>query len=191
MKRIYTRRGDDGTTGIFGGERVNKDDARIEANGCVDELNTSIGQVRSLLPEEDDRHPLLRRIQLELMAAMSLVATPSHRRGENPNRLDLTLVADMEKTMDDLNAEMTDNGYFILPGGTSVAAQLHAARVAARRAERRLCTLNRIDPLPAELLQMINRLSDLFFVMARYELHRQGWNEERWNKFGYKKQQRQ
>ena len=171
MRRIYTRTGDNGTTGIFGGERVEKDDIRIEANGTIDELNTVIGIVRSLLPEQDEWHEWLYEIQMELMSCMSHVATPSVKRGENPNtlRTDLT------------------GGYFILPGGTQISAQLHHARVIARCAERRLCTLHRQDPVPQSLLEFINRLSDLFFVMARYEMYRQHWTEEKWKAFGYKR----
>lgn len=187
MRRIYTRTGDNGTTGIFGGERVEKDDIRIEANGTIDELNTVIGIVRSLLPEQDEWHGWLYEIQMELMACMSHVATPSARRIENPNTLRTDLTGILEKRMDAMNAAMEDNGYFILPGGTQVSAQLHHARVIARRAERRLCTLHRQDPVPQSLLEFINRLSDLFFVMARYEMYRQHWTEEKWKAFGYKR----
>ena len=187
MRRIYTRTGDNGTTGIFGGERVEKDDIRIEANGTIDELNTVIGIVRSLLPEQDEWHGWLYEIQMELMACMSHVATPSARRIENPNTLRTDLTGILEKRMDAMNAAMEDNGYFILPGGTQVSAQLHHARVIARRAERRLCTLHRQDPVPQSLLELINRLSDLFFVMARYEMYRQHWTEEKWKAFGYKR----
>lgn len=168
MKKIYTRTGDAGKTGIFGGERVDKDDVRIEANGTLDELNTEIGVVRSLLPAEHEWHELLYEIQMELMAMMSLVATPSAKRTD-PNTLRPGLVTDFERAMDGMNASMEDNGYFILPGGTQVSAHLQVARVTARRAERRLCTLHRNDPLPPLVLSFVNRLSDLFFVMARYE----------------------
>lgn len=187
MKKIYTRTGDDGTTGIFGGERLPKDDVRIEANGTIDELNTVIGIVRSLLPEQDEWQKWLFDIQMELMVCMSHVATPSARRKENPNTLRNDLSPIFEERMDVMNAAMEDNGYFILPGGTPVSAQLHHARVIARRAERRLCTLHRQDPLPASILKFINRLSDLFFVMARFEMHRQQWTEEKWKSFGYKR----
>ena len=103
------------------------------------------------------------------------MATPSVKRGENPNTLRTDLTGLLEKRMDTMNAAMEDNGYFILPGGTQISAQLHHARVIARRAERRLCTLHRQDPVPQSLLEFINRLSDLFFVMARYEMYRQHW----------------
>ena len=187
MRKIYTRTGDNGTTGIFGGERLEKDDIRIEANGTIDELNTVIGIVRSLLPEEEEWQGWLYEIQMELMACMSHVATPSIKRHENPNTLRTDLVTIFEQRMDAMNAAMEDNGYFILPGGTQISAQLHQARVIARRAERRLCTLHKQDPVPQSLLTFINRLSDLFFVMARYEMYCQHWPEEKWKAFGYKR----
>ena len=85
--------------------------------------------------------------------------------------------------------QLEDNGYFLLPGGTQISAQLQFARAVARRAERRLWTLNREDSVPADILHFINRLSDLFFVMARMEMQRQGWDEERWQAFAYKRKQ--
>ena len=186
MKRVYTRTGDDGTTGIHGGERVPKDDIRIEANGCLDELNAQIGIVRSLLKADDDWQELLKSIQTELMTVMSLVATPSAGREKNPNALTEGMDRMCEEWMDRMTAQLKDNGYFLLPGGTPLAAQLQYARTVARRAERRLWTLHRKDALPQEILRFINRLSDLFFVMARFELDRQNWPEEKWKAFAYK-----
>lgn len=190
MRRIYTRTGDRGTTGIHGGERVPKDDIRIEANGTLDELNALIGIVRSLLPTEHEWQSLLFGIQKNLMTVMSQVATPAAKRADNPNVLLPDLVVDCEKIMDELMAQTTDNGYFILPGGTPVAAQLQYARTVARRAERRLWTLHRQDALPEAILQYLNRLSDLFFVMARYEVQQQNWTEEKWQSFAYKRKKK-
>lgn len=190
MKRIYTRTGDKGTTGIHGGERVVKDHIRIEANGCIDELNAVIGIVRSLLPQEHEWQSLLFDVQHRLMGVMSHVATPSAIRERNPNMLPEDLVVHCEEAMDALTAQLEDNGYFILPGGTQVSAQLQFARTVARRAERRLWTLHREDPLPEIILQYINRLSDLFFVMARYEMQQQNWTEEKWQSFAYKRKQK-
>lgn len=187
MRRIYTRTGDKGTTGIHGGERVAKDDIRIEANGCIDELNAVIGIVRSLLPQEHDWQSLLFTIQKNFMVVMSHVATPSAIRSRNPNLLPDNLVVFCEEAMDGLMVQLEDNGYFILPGGTPVAAQLQFARTVARRAERRLWTLHKQDALPEVILQFVNRLSDLFFVMARYELQQQHWTEEKWQSFAYKR----
>ena len=189
MRRIYTRTGDKGTTGIHGGERVPKDDIRIEANGCLDELNAVIGIVRSLLTQEHEWQSLLFIIQKNLMMVMSQVATPSAIRSKNPNVLPVDLVSCCEAAMDGLMGQMEDNGYFILPGGTSVSAQLQFARTVARRAERRLWTLHRQDELPELILQFINRLSDLFFVMARYEMQQQNWTEEKWRCFAYKRKE--
>ena len=186
MKRIYTRTGDDGTTGIHGGERVPKDDIRIEANGTLDELNTQIGIVRSMLKADDGWQEGLYRIQCELMAVMSLVATPSARRDSNPNSLDAGIEQFCEDWMDSLTHQIGEHEHFLIPGGTPLAAQLQMARTVCRRAERRLWTLHREDPLPQELLRFVNRLSDLFFILARFELDRQGWPEEKWKAFSYK-----
>ena len=188
MKRIYTKTGDRGTTGIHGGERVEKDDIRIEANGCIDELNAVIGIIRSLLPTEHEWQEMLHHIQYELMIVMSHVATPSAIREKNPNILSETLTTYCEQQMDQMTIQLEDNGYFILPGGTPVSAQFQFARTVARRAERRLWTLNRKDPVPNEILTFINRLSDLFFVMARFDMQKQNWPEERWQSFAYKRQ---
>ncbi len=185
--RIYTRGGDKGKTGIHGGERVDKDDIRIEANGTLDELNAEIGIVRTLLPPDHEWQISLGEIQRDLMVVMSHVATPSAIRDKNPNPLPDGLASRCEAHIDDLSARMEDNGYFILPGGTPVSAHLQLARTITRRAERRLWTLNRKDPLPAGILSFVNRLSDLFFTMARYDLFRQGNVEERWHSFLYKR----
>lgn len=234
MKRIYTRTGDKGTTGIHGGTRVPKNDIRIEANGCLDELNCQIGIVRSqlrsrsraseggsaqawwsgtvlsgtgapaglekVLPRDGKDRPdcaqacpagwdfILCDIQQNLMTVMSLVATPAAERKNNPNALPEDLVTDCEATIDELSGQAGPALHFILPGGTPLAAQLQLARAVCRRAERRLWTLHQQDPVPEEILQYINRLSDLFFVMARQELARQKWPEERWKAFSYKNQ---
>lgn len=209
--RIYTRTGDQGMTGIHGGTRVPKDDPRIEANGNLDELNCQIGVIRSMLSERSDGRYLssepfsasetntggaerasyddiLLTIQTKLMTVMSQVATPSAERDKNPNELPQNLVTDCEAMMDALTAEAGPSRHFILPGGTPLAAQLQMARAICRRAERRLWALHHIDPLPEVILQYINRLSDLLFVMARHELARQDWPEDRWQAFAYKNQ---
>jgi ATP:cob(I)alamin adenosyltransferase len=189
--RIYTRTGDQGTTGIHGGTRVPKDDIRIEANGDLDELNCQLGVIRSMQSREasETYDDILHTIQKNLMTVMSQVATPSADREKNPNPLPENLVADCETTMDRLTEEAGPGLHFLLPGGTPLAAQLQLARAICRRAERRLWTLHRQDPVPEDILQYINRLSDLLFVMARHELARQDWPEEQWKAFAYKNQQ--
>lgn len=187
MRKIYTRTGDEGMTGIHGGTRVPKDDIRIEANGSLDELNTLLGIVRSMLSETDEWQTKLCYIQRSLMVVMSHVATPSAIREQNPNELPQDLDKFCEEWMDEMMSQLEDNGYFILPGGTPLAAQLQYARAVTRRAERRLWTLNRTDAVPEAILRFVNRLSDLLFVLARFELQRQQWPEEKWMAFSYKR----
>ncbi|MDR1200705.1 MAG: cob(I)yrinic acid a,c-diamide adenosyltransferase [Tannerellaceae bacterium] len=185
--KIYTRGGDKGRTGIHGGERVDKDDIRIEANGTLDELNSLLGIVRSLLSEDHEFQSILFYIQKEMMIVMSHVATLSGKRDKNPNILSDELTLFCEQTIDLLSGKMDDNNHFILPGGTLVSSHLQLARTVARRAERRLWTLNRQDPVPDAILSFINRLSDLLFILARYEMFSQGSMEERWHSFLYKR----
>lgn len=167
-----------------------KTDIRIEANGCVDELNVAIGILRTMLVSNHPWQPLLKEIQLNLMAMMSLIATRSELRSANPNTLPEDIIDKMERVIDKIHAECTPPDSFILPGGTPVAAQLHQCRVLARRAERRLWSLNEQDRVPAEILCYLNRLSDLFFIMARWELQHSGCQEEIWRAFGYKRKLR-
>ncbi len=120
------------------------------------------------------------------MVVMSHVATPDGVL--NPNLLSAAeLTVRCEQEMDAMTAGLKENGYFLLPGGTPVSAQLHFARTVARRAERRLWTLHRQAPLNEDILRFVNRLSDLFFVMARTEMQRQDWPEEKWQEFTYKR----
>ena len=186
--RIYTKGGDKGTTGIFGGTRVDKDDIRIEANGTLDELNASLGVIRALLDEQDERQEMLAYLQRSLMVVMSQVATPSAIRKENPNKLPEDLDVFCEQHIDRMNNEMQHpSTHFILPGGTPFSAHCHVARTIARRAERRLWTLNRTDEVPPLILRFVNRLSDLLFTLARWDMDKEGSEEERWKAFLYKK----
>lgn len=186
-KRIYTRTGDAGTTGLHGGSRVPKDDIRIEANGTLDELNCYLGVLRSASSDCPCAFDAtLYTVQTNLMAIMSQVATPSSDRSKNPNTLPEDLVSQIESQIDALTEEAGESLHFLLPGGTPLAAGLQLARAVCRRAERRLWTLHRQDPLPEAILLYINRLSDLLFVMARCALVQQNLPEERWKAFTYK-----
>lgn len=187
MNRIYTRTGDSGTTAIHGGLRVPKTDIRIEANGCIDELNVAVGSVRTSLQADHEWQPLLRGIQLNLMTAMSLVATRSDMREKNPNSLPEDLVDALEHCIDEINRQCSPADSFILPGGIPLASSLHQARVLARKAERWLWRLHEEDPVPEIILIYLNRLSDLFFIMSRYELQQSDCKEEIWREFGYKR----
>lgn len=189
---IYTRAGDSGTTRIQGGLRVPKDDIRIEALGDIDELNSLLGVVRSFMDDDHEWQQIFYRIQKELMVVMSLVATPSIVRKENPNVLDNHLVKWMEGLIDEYREALgEDSRYFILPGGTIVSAHLQLARTVARRAERRLWALNRVDEVLPDILMVMNRLSDLLFIMGRYEMYQQGNPEEKWQHFLYKRKNSQ
>lgn len=186
VRRIYTRTGDSGSTAIFGRVRVPKTDLRIEANGTIDELNVAVGAVRTSLPSGHAWQTILREIQLNLMTAMSLVATRSDMRDRNPNALDPDLIGRTEALIDSFAVQCPPSGRFILPGGTPRCSLIHQARVLARRAERCLWQLHAQDEVPNRILQYFNRLSDLFFEMARCELQQAGCQEEIWREFGYK-----
>jgi len=169
MTRIYTRTGDDGTTGLIGGKRVPKDAERIEAYGTVDELNAILGVACSLrLP--DRVLEVLRRIQDELFSVGADLALPAGMdRGEwkIPPMSDQD-IGRLETTLDDFQAGLAPLNRFILPGGSEPGALLHLARTVARRAERRCVTLMRIESADPQIIRYLNRLSDLLFVLARF-----------------------
>jgi cob(I)alamin adenosyltransferase len=165
--KIYTKTGDDGQTGLFGGPRVPKDHARIEAYGAIDELNAWLGITRAEGPPPEI-DALLARVQHELFAIGAELATP------DPDAKGMRLIggehiAALEEAIDRHESDLPPLTQFILPGGTKVAAQLHAARCVCRRAERRLVTLAaaEIDGSFQTVLVYLNRLSDLLFVLAR------------------------
>ena len=187
--KIYTKGGDKGMTSIHGGQRVPKDDIRIEANGSLDEFNSILGVIRSFMEEDDSRHDILYRIQKEMMVLMSLVATPNEIRSKNPNQLDGSIIEFCENEIDRMLSEMPESDYFILPGGNLISAHLQWGRTVVRNCERKLWTLHRQDPIPEEILQFINRLSDLLFVMGRFEMLNTD-KEEKWHKFRYKRKQK-
>lgn len=180
---ISTRSGDKGKTNIGGGTRVYKDDARIECLGDLDEANSKLGILRSHLDADHPWEPKLKRIQTEMMNLMSHVAYPSDApRPEAPLPTESSVW--MESWMQEIEDELSSvTEYFLLPGGNAINAACHLARTVTRRAERRLVSLNREDPVDPSILQFINRLSDLLFKLSRQESHRSGGNEERWRLF--------
>jgi cob(I)alamin adenosyltransferase len=169
MMKIYTRTGDTGETGLLGGVRVQKNDLRIEAIGCVDETNAVIGVVRvelqrgGVTPEGVDA--LLARIQHSLFdVGAELAARESNAQPARVSDVDVT---SLENAIDQYDALVEPLRAFILPGGTPAAAQLHLARCVCRRAERQLVELMGSEQVRGELLHYLNRLSDLLFVLAR------------------------
>lgn len=183
MSKIYTRTGDRGTTAIAGGERVKKTDVRIVANGDLDELNSVIGVARAFISDEQMQETL-HDVQEKLMEIMGFVATPSSKRKAAEAADDV--IASMEKSIDDYLSRTADTSYFILPGGTPAAAFLQQARAVARRAERSLWALNDSDTVDDWIVRYVNRLSDLLFMMARYELQSSDHGEELWRQFGWR-----
>jgi cob(I)alamin adenosyltransferase len=185
--KIYTRTGDRGETGLFGGGRVPKDHLRVEAYGSVDELNSALGWslVRLRADGEDRMVERLLRVQSELFSIGSLLASPAPEDGgrENPHipRLDVDAAARMENWMDEADAELRPLRVFVLPGGTEAGARLHLARAVCRRAERRVVALARDAHVPEEVVVYLNRLSDLLFTLARLANARGGVEDVPWN----------
>jgi cob(I)alamin adenosyltransferase len=160
LTKIYTRTGDDGTTGLGDGTRVPKDSARVEAYGTVDELNSVLGLVLCETLDNDARAALT-GIQHTLFDLGGELCIPGRRV------LAAAQVTELENLLDRLNAGLAPLKDFILPGGTRAAALCHLARTVCRRAERRVYTLSRSEPVSAVSLKYLNRLSDLLFVLAR------------------------
>ncbi len=180
--KIYTRTGDGGETGLFGGGRVPKDHPRTTAYGEVDELNSTIGVVRATAPA-DLFDTLLSEVQRDLFAIGGRLATPE------PEKVAKTIAkaalpperaASFERAMDDAERELAPLTAFVLPGGTPKAAALHVARTVCRRAERSVVSLAREDGVPPEILVYLNRLSDLLFTLARLANHRAGTSDVTW-----------
>ena len=180
--KIYTRRGDEGTTGLFGGGRVAKDDARVEAYGTVDELSAAIG-VASAHAVDRGIRAALGRVQSDLFAIGARLATPPARDGRNPPALpDLPgeRVAEMESWIDEAWADTAPLRNFVLPAGSPGATHLHNARAVCRRAERRVVALAGQSLVDPEVIQYLNRLSDYLFAAARLENHRAGVGDIEW-----------
>ncbi|MBF0585332.1 cob(I)yrinic acid a,c-diamide adenosyltransferase [Prosthecochloris sp. N3] len=188
--KIYTKTGDKGTTGLFGGTRVGKDDVRVECYGTFDEVNSFIGLLRSKLPVDHAWQERLHEIQMLFMNMMSHLATPSTATKPNTAPLPVDGAVMCEGWIDELEAQAGPSDYFLLPGGTEVSALCHVVRTQVRRGERLLVRLMKEDTVDPSILSFVNRLSDLFFAMARAEMAGAGVSEERWNSFLYKKKKR-
>lgn len=180
--KIYTRRGDGGETGLYGGDRVRKDAPRVEAYGAVDELNSAIGVAAAQTTHADVRE-LCRGIQNELFDIGAELATPPRRKKNAALELDAVQV--LENAIDKYEGELPPLRRFILPGGTNAAAAFHFARTVCRRAERRCVALAAAAEQKAAAqeraaLRYLNRLSDLLFVLARVENARANTPDVEW-----------
>ena len=171
LSKIYTRTGDDGTTGLGDGSRIDKDHARMEAIGTVDELNSQIGVLITELESDDNSIGLLSRIQHDLFDLGGELSIPGY------TLVSAERIGELEASLDDMNDDLPPLKNFILPGGSKAAAHCHLARAICRRAERAVVTLSRDNEVNDTTRQYLNRLSDLLFVMARL-LARRGDGEE-------------
>jgi cob(I)alamin adenosyltransferase len=179
--KIYTKTGDDGTTGLIGGDRVRKYDPRIDCYGTVDELNAGIGW--AAVPADGPLVLILREVQNDLFVIGSHLATPAesrHAAGLPP--LDDGMIQRLEMQIDSAEAALPPLREFILPGGAETAARLHLARTVCRRAERLLVRFAADRPVPAIILTYVNRLSDWLFVQARAANARAGVRDVPWVK---------
>jgi cob(I)alamin adenosyltransferase len=178
LSKIYTRTGDDGTTGLGDGSRVPKDTLRVEAYGTVDELNSVIGMLLAVPALPAEVGACLTEVQHELFDMGGELCIPGHRA------ITAAQIARLETTLDGFNDALPPLKEFILPGGGAAASVCHLARTVARRAERRVVSLARAESVSPEVAQYLNRLSDLLFVLARVlARHERGaevlWRHER------------
>ena len=186
INKVYTRTGDAGRTRLIGGEKRWKDDARVEAYGTVDELNSEIGLCRELLKEqkEDQFSSLicfLKSVQNELFNLGSQLAAAEDRDTENLPQLSDDAISKLETEIDTVNESLSELTSFVLPGGSVINAQFHMARNVCRRAERRTVTLARNETVDQENIRYLNRLSDALFVWSRWVSHILGDTENLWN----------
>jgi cob(I)alamin adenosyltransferase len=180
--KIYTRSGDEGDTGLFGGGRVRKDHPRVAAYGDVDELNSSLGVVRATAPGPFF-DALLESVQRDLFAIGGHLATPDPARvakALEKAELSQGRVEAFERLMDDADQELPPLRAFVLPAGTPKAASLHLARTVCRRAERSVVRLSHEAEVPELFIVYLNRLSDLLFTLARLANHRDGAGDVTW-----------
>lgn len=176
--KIYTKTGDDGTTGLFGGGRVSKASHRLECYGTVDELNSVLGVVLSLKPGAETTEYLSKTQDILFVLGADL-ATPRDSRAK-VDRIENVHIEELESWIDTLDNRIAPLRSFILPGGTPAAAQLHFARTVCRRAERLCVAAAEQDPIGFEPIQYLNRLSDFLFVLARWENHSSSMEETPW-----------
>ena len=181
ITRIFTRTGDSGTTSLCGGQRVPKDSLRVRAYGAVDELNSVIGMAGAagLCPRLTELLPILQSELFSLGSDLCFLDDDPGRQQIQP--VQATQAEQLERWIDELAAVVGPLVNFVLPGGTPGAAQLHVARTVCRRAEREVLALSRAETINPHILSYLNRLSDLLFVMARFENHARGAAEPQWH----------
>ncbi|MBM4344482.1 MAG: cob(I)yrinic acid a,c-diamide adenosyltransferase [Deltaproteobacteria bacterium] len=184
LNRIYTRTGDDGTTALVGGDRVPKDDPRVEAYGTVDELNAALGALHPHLAGRGDAFDdMLRRVigvQQLLFDLGATLATPQEHRRTGAPAATAEDVRWLEADIDRMNEALPELQSFILPGGGAASARMHVARTVCRRAERKVLRLSRSEAVDPLALRFLNRLSDWLFVAGRWAAAEAGETEVLW-----------
>lgn len=183
INKVYTRSGDDGSTGLVGGDRVSKSSLRIDTYGTVDELNAVIGLVRTALEQSaagPTLLPILARVQNELFNLGSELATPDAARRSRSPSVAARHIERLEHEIDELNEELPDLKSFILPGGGWASSYFHLARTVCRRAERLVVALGRDHSVEETGLTYLNRLSDALFVFGRWAALKDGQPEPLW-----------
>jgi len=178
INRVYTKRGDAGETGLVGGQRVSKDDIRIEAYGTIDELNSFVGLAGESARELPELAAILRRVQHELFNAGSILATLPEDVHPKQARITPAESEQLEREIDRMNKSLAPLRSFVLPGGCRLNAELHICRTVCRRAERICVRLG--DAGDPEILKYLNRLSDAFFVWSRWASRQLGAPETLW-----------
>jgi len=177
--KIYTKTGDMGETALFGGRRVSKAHARIEAYGLVDQLNAQLGIV-ALHMDDQELGAHIQRVQSQLFDLGADLATPIDVESDYIVRISVEQIEELEQEIDQMETELTPLKTFILPGGAPAAAYLHMARTICRQAERATVHLSSIEQINEHALVLLNRLSDWFFVMARVCNHRKQLPDVPW-----------
>jgi cob(I)alamin adenosyltransferase len=181
ITKVRTRTGDDGTTALGSGTRVSKTDQRIEAYGTIDELNAQLAVVLAAGVTAEVTEPL-RRIQNDLFHLGAELCIPEADRPKHPGpRIEPRHIAFLDQLIERLNAQLTPLKNFVLPGGTPAAAQLHVARTVCRRAEREVIALAAQEPVGPHVVMYLNRLSDVLFILSRYENKLAGVDESTWD----------
>ena len=181
--KIYTKTGDQGETALFGGQRVQKDNARIQAYGTIDELNAFIGVLCDSLEDKNTKTRLV-EVQHRLFSLGAYLATPP-KKGTNPLEVSDVFQEDievLEKEMDRMDATLEPLRNFILPGGHLQISFAHLARTVCRRAEREVISLHQQETVAPLVIQYLNRLSDYFFILARYLAKQLNVDEVLWHK---------
>jgi len=181
--KIYTKTGDKGETGLFGGERISKDSIRIQAYGTIDELNSFIGLAVTEVADDTVKE-ILQNIQNRLFTVGADLSTPENEKNKKLNffRTPEEFYLDIEKAIDHYESKLDELKNFILPGGSKGAALLHICRTITRRAEREVVALNKTVKIGDNIIIFLNRLSDLFFVLSRFENTVTGTPDIIWNK---------